>query len=654
MRIKSVRIENYRSIFSETLTFDDLTILVGANGAGKSTFLRAIDQFYSSSPTITADEFFAGDLSKEIVISLTFTDLGDTAKERFAKYVSSDDLVVDMVVTWVNEKPNISYHGSRLQNPDFLPIYEAAKTSKTEARNVYNELRQDEKYSELPSARNYDLVQEALQVWETDHQDECIRMRDDGQFFGFKEVGRGYLFDHTQFLLISAVRDASQDSEEGKGSVITRLMDLVVRNALASREDLTTFQNEAQEQYEEILKPENLTELTTLRGQLGDTLRTFVPNADISLDWQPLDTLNIPMPKAKVGLVEDGYTSKVEMTGHGLQRAFIFTLLQHLAVAQRPADAPEEDAEDSAQPEMPSFLIAIEEPELYQHPNRQRHFSRVLRKLAKGELSGVVSDIQIVCATHSPLFINIAHFDEVRLIRKELPDNGDLPKASKVYHTSCEEIVARMQSICDDPMYSIEKLKTLMPQLMTTFVNEGFFADVAVIVEGETDRCAILEVADILNHDLEGLGIGIVSTGGKDNILIPAVVFENLGISTYLIWDCDQKANNDGLFNLVDHQPVNAKGNPSKSPSEDVIEPHFATFYKTREYTMENEIGGSLFRTLEEQCDNELGSKSLKKPVVVQRMTRLAYENGQCLSSVETIIQHIITMRNQLFLMNES
>ena len=646
MRIKTVHVENYRCVLDQTFELTDLTILVGANGAGKSTFLRAIDLFYSPSPTISADDFFGGDLSKSIVIGLTYDKLTDKAKERFAKYLQEDELTVDMVITWVNEKPSITYHGSRLQNPDFVTIYSSA--SKTEARNVYNELRQEEKYTDLPSVRNYDEVQSAIQAWEDTHQDLCERRRDDGQFFGFKEVGRGYLFDHSQFLFISAVRDAAEDASEGRGSVITRIMDLVVRNALSSRDELTQFKIETQEKYEEILKPDNLTELGTLRDELSTTLRTFVPDANVELEWQALEQLDIPMPKANVNLVEDGYQTKVQMTGHGLQRAFIFTMLQHLTLAQRPTPEASETNEDDEEFEIPSFIIAIEEPELYQHPNRQRHFGRVLRRLANGDLPGTVRDIQIICATHSPLFIDIAYFDEIRLIRKEITPETTSPKASHYYQARYTDVVSRMKTIKNDIHYSPEKLKTIMPQLMTPFINEGFFADIAVIVEGETDRTVILEVADILNYDLEGMGIGIIPTGGKGNIVIPAVIFSQLGIPTYLVWDCDKKADNDDLFSFVGHQVKNKKGKKISKPTTDIIEANFATFYNTREHTMKLEVGNSLFSTLVNQCNTELGTDSLKKPVVVQRLTQLVYENGKTLPSVEAVVENIVQMKKDI------
>ena len=46
MRIESVRIENFRSFKDETVKLDNYNCLVGANGAGKSTVLNALNLFF--------------------------------------------------------------------------------------------------------------------------------------------------------------------------------------------------------------------------------------------------------------------------------------------------------------------------------------------------------------------------------------------------------------------------------------------------------------------------------------------------------------------------------------------------------------------------------------------------------------------------------
>ena len=55
----------------------------------------------------------------------------------------------------------------------------------------------------------------------------------------------------------------------------------------------------------------------------------------MTLKWTELRQLEVPLPKADVRLVEDGYPSCVTRTGHGLQRAFILTMLQHLLSLRR-------------------------------------------------------------------------------------------------------------------------------------------------------------------------------------------------------------------------------------------------------------------------------------------------------------------------------
>lgn len=298
-------------------------------------------------------------------------------------------------------------------------------------------------YSELPAWSSIGAAQESLKAWETQSPGGCTRQRDDGQFFGFKEVGQGYLGGFTRFVFIPAVRDASEDAAEGRNSVLTSLMDLVVRSVLASKESVRKLKEETQRQYEEIMDPTKLTELGALAEQLTGTLRTFVPDARVDLRWMPLDEVSIPLPQADIKLVEDGYASAVGRTGHGLQRAFIVTMLQHLALAQTSIPSPPEGSGEqdhqAAPPHLPNFVLAIEEPELYQHPSRQRHLARILNQLTRGSTPGVSDKTQIVYGMHSPLFVGIDRMEQVRLLRT-VPGEAERPKVTRIVSTNLDEV----------------------------------------------------------------------------------------------------------------------------------------------------------------------------------------------------------------------
>jgi len=269
MLIESIMVQNFRSILNETLSFDALTALVGPNGAGKSNFLRALVSFYSPSARIDTEDFYNSDTTAEIVVSITFAGLSKEAAEFFGSYLQGDKLTVERVFNFNSGKPTTTYHGASLQNPEFqgirdgLSVKDRGKTAKPE----YDAIRARSEYGELPAWSNLKLVdvELALTKWEADHSGVCKRQRDDGRFFGFTEVGRGYLGRFTRFLFIPAVRDASADAAEGRGSVLTDLMDMVVRSVVANKEAFKKLREETQQRYEEIMRPENLEELNGWR-----------------------------------------------------------------------------------------------------------------------------------------------------------------------------------------------------------------------------------------------------------------------------------------------------------------------------------------------------------------------------------------------------
>lgn len=47
MKIKSISIENFRSIKNATINFNEITALVGENNAGKTAVLRALNSVFN-------------------------------------------------------------------------------------------------------------------------------------------------------------------------------------------------------------------------------------------------------------------------------------------------------------------------------------------------------------------------------------------------------------------------------------------------------------------------------------------------------------------------------------------------------------------------------------------------------------------------------
>ena len=120
MIIKSVRITNFRSLYDVVLHCDDLTALVGRNGAGKSSFLSALEMFYEATAQVAHEDFYSEDLSKDIEITVTFSDLTDDERQLFHNYINDTTLTVVRAFSLASGKLTKQYYGERLQHPGFL------------------------------------------------------------------------------------------------------------------------------------------------------------------------------------------------------------------------------------------------------------------------------------------------------------------------------------------------------------------------------------------------------------------------------------------------------------------------------------------------------------------------------------------------------
>ena len=664
MIITQIYVKNFGCILDEKLDCEPLTALVGPNGSGKSTFLRALELFYAASPKVTIDDFYNRDSSEPIEIAVTFSGLGPEPSKRFARYLDKGNLTVVRVLSLEDGKLTAKLHGSRLQNAEFRPTREAG--NKTEAKRLYGEFRQRAEYTDLPTAASAEAALTALEEWEQKHPESLSWQRDQGQFFGFKEVGQGYLGEFTHLILIPAVREASDEGIEGKGSAITELMDLVVRSTLASSEELKKFTEDARKRYDKVMAGETTQrQLMELEKAVGATLRTYVPTASVTIRWVTEGAITVSLPRADVRLLEDAYPSPVDRTGHGLQRAFILAMLQHLASARTApvAKADEEggigtgiEATETAAPGdvtplvRPNLVVAIEEPELYQHPSRQRHLANVLLKLSSGSIPGVADTTQVIYATHSPLFVGIDRFDQTRLIRKVVNGDGK-PRIARVTRTDMNAVAAALWEACgrkdrngkDVAMYTGDSLRPRLQCLMTPWMSESFFADVVVLVEGEGDRAAILGAALAEGHDFESLGIAVIPCGGKPSVDRPALIFKGLGIPTYLVWDGDQH-DEDGirtnhiLQRIVGVEPVDCPSGPNA---------RFACFQTKLENTLGEELAPE-YATGLENCREEFGyaerKQAEKNPRVMAEVIRRAAAKGKKSASLEAIVGHILAL----------
>ena len=76
MRVARVRIRNFRCLEELDLDVDDITVLVGANGTGKSSVLHALGWFFEGG-LLNLDDVTGRQEELVTSVSVTFRDFSD-------------------------------------------------------------------------------------------------------------------------------------------------------------------------------------------------------------------------------------------------------------------------------------------------------------------------------------------------------------------------------------------------------------------------------------------------------------------------------------------------------------------------------------------------------------------------------------------------
>ncbi len=648
MQLQMARIKNFRSLRDFQISFEPNTALIGGNGAGKSTVLRALDKFYSTTKHLDADDYYGRDPALTIEIELTFGNLNQQELEDFESRVRDGRLTVTRIFDGTSSSGR--YFGVTLQHAGFSSIRGIGPLR--EKKSAYDSLRaSSESYASLPSVRGGGDIEACLQQWERNNPQELVLLRDDGQFFGFQNAGRGALQRYTSFVFVPAVREASLDATDTKSSAIGRLLELVVKSAILQRQDVLSFQRDVTERYQQLVAPENMPELGALAQRLTNDLRSIYRDSAVDLAWRSAQAIDVPLPAADVSLSDDGYGGPVDRQGHGLQRAFVFTLLQHLArTSTSNAVAPIQGEGEVPQPGQevsslvaPSLIIAIEEPELYQHPTKQRHLSNVLRALSEGALPGSSGPTQIIYGSHSPNFVSLGKAHEVRLLRRVPSGQGSL-KEAQVSSLDLEQVAAMLEQSHGKPRGTYTGA-ALMPRLhiLDSEISEGFFANGVVLVEGPSDRAALYAVAQVLGLNFQSEGIAVVPVVGKNNLDRPYAVFASLCVPVFVIWDLDgdlESPANQALFRLV-----GPRFDPGQSDGSTEVSDRFACFEVDLESTLAGDIGPDLYRASLQKACVPYGlvpdKQTNKIPDVMCDALSIAAESGGRAGTLERVIRSI-------------
>ncbi|QDD65773.1 ATP-dependent endonuclease [Herbaspirillum seropedicae] len=510
MKIQSVHIKNFRTLVDVTIPFDSVTTFIGPNGAGKSTVLRALDWFFNGKPGSLSDSDCSfGKTQESIEVRVTFDRLSQKDREALGKYAPPD---VATFTAWKSRSPEgvevLSANAKGFSEFEKIKIANTAASKKA----LYAELRDAHPELGLPVVGTATAIEQAMTAWESSHTDQLSDAPEGLQtnFFGFNSEGKmSGLFD---FVLVTADLRASEESSDTRSSIISRILERSIDRTAADADiEKIVAESRAKQQavYEEKFK-EKLSELTK---ELNTVISGYSPGRSVAVSPAEIE-IKAPRTTFEVAILDGETETQVERQGHGFQRTLLISALQLLA--QSGAAATEG-----------VICLAVEEPELFQHPIQAQTFAKVLRALAED----ATKRVQITYATHSPFFIESRRFGQVRRLERT---HGEKPSV-KVHFASVEDVKNRLKGVVK-PQVVDHQLDGIVANQLAT----ALFAHRAFLVEGTTESAIFHGVGDRKSEgSVEAGGTAIVAVGGKSSIPLAHAILTQLGVPVYSLFDAD-------------------------------------------------------------------------------------------------------------------
>ncbi len=473
MRIAKVHIENYRSLKDFTLEPGPLCVLIGENNAGKSNVLRALNlalgDTWPSERSFSEEDFYNQNTSQDILIQVFFDEKIEDWRNNHKADIKGIQLRCKAYKRAVKGKP------AGTLKVDFTCINENGE--------------------------------------ETTHPEEPLQK---GQQYKGRWVPvrvSGELRERLPFIYVEVLRDYNRQTPGNRWSVLRRLFNEVN----------TEFLNDKKEV--EVQRPDGSTVKMTRKDAFAQAvhdaykyLRTntfeeieqrLAQNAmehmglaegegKIELHFESHDATNA-YKSLQLYVQQMGIESPAGEVGAGLQSAIVVAIFRTY----------EEMKKDGA-------IFAIEEPEVFLHPQKARYFQTVLEGLSQ-------AGNQVFLTTHSPIFVQVHKPESVAVIQR-----------------SAEQGTAACQAqACDLTDSDRQALR-----LLTEFDAERkelFFAKAVLLVEGATEKIALPLAFKAMGYDINRLDISVVEVGGKTKFPLFVRVLKALHIPYTVLADYDIK-----------------------------------------------------------------------------------------------------------------
>lgn len=498
MKLQSVRIHNFRGVLDQGFQFQDYSLLVGANNAGKSTVIDAVRAFYEKDGfkfKAAVDLPYVPTSDQESWIELAFLLTEEEHNSLAGDYQNADKI---------------------LRVRKYFQTTTKTHDGKAASGSIFG-FKGDGTLSSEP-------------------------------FYGAKNVQSGKFGD---LIYIPAISKVDEHAKLSGPSALRDLLTDILTDVVEGGKAYSEF-SDSVKKFSDSIRDEKTTDSRSLGGfedELNALLKPW--DSEFKLKFPPPSAAEIIKSMLAWDLFDQfhGKAQSIDYYGSGFQRHFIYSLIQ--LGSRYVGKKPQKKAKDFS-PEL--NLVLFEEPEAFLHPPQQEVLARNLMAVAAS------GHWQVVCATHSTNFVSKNAADIPALIR--LRRTEGITEAFQIDATAWADLVDANQAILaiakkypkmekrlhsDDAKPEMEAVKHFL--WLNPDRCSAFFATHVLLVEGPTEVALINRLVGdgkIKNGDC---GFYVLDCLGKYNIHRFMNLLSRLGVPHSVIHDDDH--------NMDEHADLN-------------------------------------------------------------------------------------------------
>jgi predicted ATP-dependent endonuclease of OLD family len=509
MKIKSIKVENFRLLQDSFLDMTDgLTLVVGKNNTGKTSFVVLLEKFLSKpNPSFSFSDFPVSSRGKLYGISEE-TDVDELSIRLClsVEYTDEDNLknISDFMLDLDPEKSiiNIMFE-ARIDRDGLLNRIPEKKDGTEEDRYLAGK----RSYIERNISK---FIKTKIYAYDDSGYDGVrpyyLEKRDELEEKEFKLVS-----EFINFQVIHARRNVASSDEAGK-----RPLSMITTQFFKKLDD-------TDDERLEHVRSALIDIDESLETQYSEVFRGFLSSAANFLDLDGLKVISDIEASSLIGssskVIYGTSDDHLPENLNGLGYLNILYLLLKIEMVRQDFESSSADIN----------LLFIEEPEAHTHPQMQSVFSKKIREVVND-----IRGLQAVITTHSSYIVANSDFEDIRYLFK----GEDLNVKFKNFHT---ELATKYKS---EQGEEGAKLYQFLEQYLKIQNAELFFADKAIFIEGTTER--ILLPWFIRKHDkdcgdagnqISSQNISIIEAGANAKAFAPFLDF--IGVKSLIVTDLD-------------------------------------------------------------------------------------------------------------------